>query len=175
MFAKSLTGLLNELVKLLTVRNILVLAILVGLWMFYSSSTRKYLPFEKMSVGDNVQQPKMAEGEVKAVDPAPANGAARGYVGQEVASPADLFPVDENSKWAALNPNAMKNGEIATPDLLQAGYHIGLDTIGQTLRNASWDLRPDPVIAKADVGPWNQSTIEASYPREAKEIGEKKY
>jgi hypothetical protein len=175
MFAKSLTGLLNELVKLLTVKNVLMVASLVGLGMFYASSTRKYLPFEKMSVGDDVQQPKVAGEEVKAVAPAPANDATKGYFGQEVASPSDLFPVDENSKWAALNPNAMKNGEVATPDLLQAGYHIGLDTIGQTLRNASHDLRPDPVIAKADVGPWNQSTIEASYPREAKEIGMKKY
>jgi len=46
---------------------------------------------------------------------------------------------------------------------LQAGYHIGLDTIGQTLKNANQQLRSDPVIPKTNVGPWNQSTIEPGF------------
>ena len=57
------------------------------------------------------------------------------------------------------------------PDLLQAGYHIGLDTIGQTLRNPTYDLRSDPVIPKQDVGPWNQSTIEPDLARVPLELG----
>jgi hypothetical protein len=57
------------------------------------------------------------------------------------------------------------------PDLLQAGYHIGLDTIGQTLRNANYQYRSDPIIPKVDIGPWNQSTIEADYGRVPLEIG----
>jgi hypothetical protein len=59
----------------------------------------------------------------------------------------------------------------ATPDLLQAGYHIGLDTIGQTLRNANYQLRSDPVIQKQDIGPWSQSTIEPDLGRVPLEIG----
>jgi hypothetical protein len=57
------------------------------------------------------------------------------------------------------------------PDLLKAGHHIGLDTIGQTLRNANLQLRSDPIISKAEVGPWNQSTIETDYARVPLEIG----
>ena len=87
------------------------------------------------------------------------------------ANPSDLLPNDENSQWSALNPNSMNKGDVLMPDLLQAGYHIGLDTIGQTLRNANLQLRSDPVIPKSLVGPWNQSTIEPDLGRVPLEIG----
>jgi hypothetical protein len=93
-----------------------------------------------------------------------------GYVVQPVANPAELLPVDHNSQWAALNPS-MGQGTVNMPDLLQAGYHIGLDTIGQTLRNANLQLRSDPIIPKMDIGPWNQSTIEPDLGRVPLEIG----
>lgn len=86
-----------------------------------------------------------------------------------VANPSDLLPVDQNSQWASLNP--VNSGNIAMPDLLQAGYHIGLDTIGQTLRNANLQLRSDPIIPKQETGPWLQSTIEPDYGRVPLEIG----
>uniref|UniRef100_A0A6C0B6T1 Minor capsid protein P11 C-terminal conserved region domain-containing protein n=1 Tax=viral metagenome TaxID=1070528 RepID=A0A6C0B6T1_9ZZZZ len=88
------------------------------------------------------------------------------------ANPADLLPTDQNSQWSALNPNTMNQGDVLMPDLLQAGYHIGLDTIGQTLRNANLQLRSDPVIPRSQVGPWNQSTIEPDLGRVALEIGQ---
>jgi hypothetical protein len=65
----------------------------------------------------------------------------------------------------------MSKGGVNTPDLLQAGYHIGLDTIGQTMRNANLQERSDPVIAKSNIGPWNQSTIEPDLARTPLEIG----
>lgn len=86
-----------------------------------------------------------------------------------VTNPSDLLPVDQNSQWATLNP--VNSGNIAMPDLLQAGYNIGLDTIGQTLRNANLQLRSDPIIPKQEVGPWNLSTIEPDYGRVPLEIG----
>ena len=94
---------------------------------------------------------------------------APGYSAQSVASPQDLLPKDQNSQWAALNP--VSQGNIAAPDLLQAGYHIGLDTIGQTLRNANLQERSDPIIPKSSVGPWNQSTIEPDLGRVPLELG----
>jgi hypothetical protein len=89
-----------------------------------------------------------------------------------VANPSDLLPKDQNSQWAALNPNTMNQGDVLMPDLLQAGYHIGLDTIGQTLRNPNLQLRSDPVIAKQNIGPWNQSTIEPDLGRVPLELGQ---
>jgi len=101
-----------------------------------------------------------------------SNQQSNNYVSQQVANPSDLLPNDQNSQWAALNPVAMNQGSVAMPDLLQAGYHIGLDTIGQTLRNANLQLRSDPIIPKQDVGPWMQSTIEPDIGRVPLEIGQ---
>jgi len=93
----------------------------------------------------------------------------KGYALQPVANPKELLPSDKNSEWAKLNP--MNNDQPILPDMLQAGNLIGLDTISSTLRNANQQLRSDPVIAKRDVGPWQQSTIEADLGRTPLEIG----
>jgi hypothetical protein len=54
---------------------------------------------------------------------------------------------------------------------LSAGNLIGLDTVGQTLKNANLQLRSDPIIQKMNVGPWNNSTYEADLGRVPMEIG----
>jgi len=87
----------------------------------------------------------------------------------QVANPADLLPSDANSDInRVLGGN--QNG-VAVPDVLEAGYHIGLDTVGQTLRNANQQLRSDPYIQKKDVCGWNQSTIEPDIARVPLELG----
>jgi len=91
------------------------------------------------------------------------------YSSQNVANPSDLLPVDQNSQWAALNPVQNKYPQL--PDLLQAGNLIGLDTIGQTLKNANYQLRSDPIINKTNVGPWNNSTYEPDLARVPLELG----
>ena len=78
-----------------------------------------------------------------------------GYTALDTADPADLLPNDVNNAWSQLNPTSQ--GDIRNPDLLQAGYLIGLDTIGQTLRIPNYQLRADPIIPKQNVGPWNQA------------------
>ena len=95
--------------------------------------------------------------------------AASGYVAQPIANPQDLLPKDANSEWANLNPIDQSNPQM--PDVLQAGYHIGLDTIGQSMKNANLQLRSDPVIPKKDVGPWNNSTYEPDLLRQPLEVG----
>jgi len=102
---------------------------------------------------------------------AASSGPSGGYSQSSVTAPSDLLPVDQNSQWASLNPGMVTNGGAAMPDLLQAGYHIGLDTIGQTLRNPNYQLRSDPIIPKQDIGPWNQSTIEPDLGRVPLEVG----
>jgi len=99
----------------------------------------------------------------------PATTGASGYQLQPVANPKELLPKDQNSQLADLNP--VNNSEPVLPDLLQAGNLIGLDTIGQTLKNANLQLRSDPIIEKQNVGPWNNSTYEADVARVPLEIG----
>ena len=83
--------------------------------------------------------------------------------GQSVSNPSDLLPKDSNSQWASLNP--ITQGNVAIPDLLQSGYHIGLDSIGQSLKNANYQDRADPIIERKATGLWNQSTIEPDLAR----------
>jgi hypothetical protein len=86
-----------------------------------------------------------------------------------IQNPAELLPKDTNSQWAQLNPSG--KGELANINLLKAGYHIGIDTIGQTLRNANLQIRSEPPNPQLSVGPWNQSTIDPDFMRPPLEIG----
>ena len=86
-----------------------------------------------------------------------------------IQNPAELLPKDTNSQWAQLNPSG--KGELANINLLKAGYHIGIDTIGQTLRNANLQIRSEPPNPQLNVGPWNTSTIEPDFMRPPLNIG----
>jgi len=85
-------------------------------------------------------------------------------------NPADLLPKDTNSQWAQLNPAG--KGDLANVNLLKAGYHIGIDTVGQTLRNANLQIRSEPPNPQVNVGPWNLSTIESDFMRPPLELGQ---
>jgi len=86
-----------------------------------------------------------------------------------IQNPAELLPKDSNSQWAQLNPSGQ--GELSNVNLLKAGYHIGIDTIGQTLRNANLQIRSEPPNPQLSVGPWNQSTIEPDFMRVPLQLG----
>ena len=86
-----------------------------------------------------------------------------------VQNPDELLPKDTNSEWAQLNPSG--KGELSNINLLKSGYHIGIDTVGQSLRNANLQIRSEPPNPQLNVGPWNQSTIESDFLRPPLEIG----
>ena len=86
-----------------------------------------------------------------------------------IQNPAELLPRDSNSQWAQLNPSG--KGELANVNLLKAGYHIGIDTVGQSLRNANLQIRSEPPNPQLNVGPWNTSTIEPDFMRVPLQIG----
>jgi len=87
-----------------------------------------------------------------------------------VSNPADLLPKGGNNDWASLNPTG--KGDLANVNLLKAGYHIGIDTIGQTLRNANLQIRSETPNPQISVGPWNQSTITPDFMRPSLELGQ---
>lgn len=91
------------------------------------------------------------------------------YTAQTAVSGNELLPSNMNSEFVNINPN---NG-VTMPDMLQAGIHNGLDTVGQTLKNSSLDLRGDVTIPKSDTGLCNVnvSTIEPDQTRRKFEIG----
>jgi hypothetical protein len=162
----------SGLAKFFTKEFVLVVIIFIVLvWGLLSYSGEKISFVDNMEGGKPAEEGASAPAEAAVAPASIAQAAGAGYALQPVANPSELLPADGNSQWAELNPSAMKGGDVMMPDLLQAGYHIGLDTIGQSLRNANLQLRSDPVIAKADVGPWNQSTIEADLARVPLELG----
>lgn len=82
----------------------------------------------------------------------------------------DLLPKDAaNSTWAQMNPAGQ--GDVKDQNFLTAGYHIGINTVGQTLRNANLQLRSEPPNPQLPVSPWNISTIEYDNSRRPLEIG----
>jgi hypothetical protein len=168
----------NGFSKFFTRDKVIIFIILIILGYFlitYSNSKSAVL--DPMDGGNNIASSQQtttgntSAGSASMQSTASMQPVTSGYALQPVANPKDLLPKDQNSQWATLNPNSVSQGNILMPDLLQAGYHIGLDTIGQTLRNANQQLRSDPVIPKKDVGPWQQSTIEPDYGRVPLEIG----
>ncbi len=96
------------------------------------------------------------------------NAQMMGVAGDQL-SAQDLLPQDKSSTWASVNPEGQ--GSLANQNFLQAGYHIGINTVGQTLRNANLQLRSEPPCPQAQVSPWLQSTIEPDVSRRPMEIG----
>ena len=72
---------------------------------------------------------------------------------------SDLLPLDTgDSKWGQINPSG--SGMLGDQNFLTAGYHVGINTIGQSLRNANLQLRSEPPNPQVAVSPWGISTIE---------------
>jgi hypothetical protein len=86
-----------------------------------------------------------------------------------VANPSDLLPRDTNSAWAEFNPAG--KGDLKNVSLLKAGYHIGIDTVGSSLRNANLQERSEPPNPTSTVSPWMNTTIEPDLMRAPLEIG----
>jgi hypothetical protein len=91
-----------------------------------------------------------------------------GSCNQSTTSPSDLLPKDINSDWSNVNP---ANADLKNINLLSAGQLIGINTVGSSLRNPSLQERSEPIIPKTNIGPWNQSTIDADTLRRPLEIG----
>lgn len=173
MFSEILSG----FSKFATPQRLLILIIFVVLAMLLLSySEGKGFSMDGMETGTDASAGATgaatgATGAAGAAGAVPSSTMPAAATGATITSPSELLPADQNSQWAALNPVNMSQGNIIAGDMLQAGYHIGLDTIGQTLKNANLQLRSDPIIPKQTAGPWNQSTYEPDYGRVPLEIG----
>ena len=78
---------------------------------------------------------------------------------QDKITPDQLLPKDAaNTKWAQVNPAGQ--GDVKDQNFLTAGYHLGFDTQGSSLRNASYDLRSSPPNPRYRVSIWQQSSID---------------
>ena len=88
---------------------------------------------------------------------------------KEQLSAEELLPSDNSTLWSQVNPAG--EGSLKDKNFLQSGYHIGINSVGQTLRNANQQLRSEPPNPQVKVSPWLQSTIEPDVGRKPMEIG----
>ena len=134
-------------------------------------------PAEETMVASGVEtfEVKPAEDE-QVSDPKPVESVAENNnqlpaecYPKDVLNSADLLPRDANSLHAQVVPSGQ--GALSDQNFLTAGYHIGINTVGQTLRNANRQLRSEPPNPQVKVSPWNQTTIESDVNRRPLEIG----
>jgi hypothetical protein len=83
-------------------------------------------------------------------------------------TPSELLPKDPNSVWAQQNP--MGTGSLKGKNFLSAGALIGVNTVGQSLRNANYQMRSEPPNPQVAVSVFNQTTIEPDVNRRTLEI-----
>lgn len=89
---------------------------------------------------------------------------------QPVVDPKQLLPKDNNNQFSKMNP--MGAGDVANVSLMNPTHLIGINTVGQSLRNANLQLRSEPANPQLNVGPWNTSTIGPDLSRRPLEIGQ---
>lgn len=103
----------------------------------------------------------------------PANfGAAEAPAGcypRDQITPSELLPKDMNSIWAEQNP--MGPGSLKGKNFLSAGALIGVNTVGQSLRNANLQIRSEPPNPQVPVSIFLQSTIAPDISHRPLEIG----
>lgn len=178
-------------------RNLIIVIVLVVIafliYMLYSNNIKT-----SMGMDDNtqqVQQPKeayqdsndqvMNNGEEEMKESFTQGGNTMDYYSmdknyeedrnnsnfpKEQLSAEELLPKNNSSDlWAKVNPEG--EGSLEGKNFLQSGYHIGINTVGQTLRNANMQLRSEPPNPQVKVSPWQQSTIEPDMGRKPMEIG----
>lgn len=76
----------------------------------------------------------------------------------------DLFDINkmmpqEIEDWFDVEP-LQSTKKIKGSHMIHPKEHMGIDTVANTLRNASHDIRGDIPNPKTKVSPWNNSTIE---------------
>lgn len=153
---------LKNLSLTLVFQILIVLALLYGLYYFMTQSNMVKIEKSGMSsMEQNAQSSPAPVDQTSMIAPA----ASSEYNEAAALTGSDLLPNDVNSEWNNLNLERAKNG-VVMPDMLQAGVHQGLDTVGTVLRNANQQLRPDPPIPKSSQGLCNvnMSTIDPPVP-----------
>ena len=118
----------------------------------------------------NEEEEKEKQDTIEKMTGAPTDNVQPGCLPKDQLMPQELLPQDNAAnQWSQVNPQGA--GSLMDKNLLQAGHHVGINTVGQTLRNANLQLRSDPPNPQVQVSPWIQSTINPDTNRKPFEIG----
>lgn len=75
---------------------------------------------------------------------------------QELTS-EDLLPHNDMAHWADIYPNGV--GQLQNKNFVHSGHHVGINTVGQSLKNPNLQLRSEPPNPQAAVSPWLNSSF----------------
>jgi len=95
---------------------------------------------------------------------------------QNTLKPDDLLPADKKNDVNDFNKNnPISEGILKGVNFLEAGYQVGVNTVGQSLRNSNQQLRSEPANPQVNVSPWQNTTIGPDLGRRPLEAGEDCY
>jgi len=121
---------------------------------------------------DGFQDKKEGFADLEAFEGPASFGSAESPAGcypRDQLTPSELLPKDNNSVWAEQNP--MGPGSLKGKNFLSAGALIGVNTVGQSMRNGNLQLRSEPPNPQVQVSIFNQSTITPDISHRPLEIG----
>ena len=78
---------------------------------------------------------------------------------QQTLKPEDLLPADQAKASAEFASSAVTAEGLMNVNMLKAGEHIGVKSVGQSLRNANRQLRSEPPNPQVNVSPWMNTNI----------------
>lgn len=76
---------------------------------------------------------------------------------------SELLPKEVNNDWFETD---FSHAQVNVNDenlIVTDRYITGVNTVGQSLKNPSYDIRASPACPKFTVSPWQQSTIEPDF------------
>jgi hypothetical protein len=95
---------------------------------------------------------------------------------QNTLKPDDLLPGDKKNDVNNFNKEyPVSEGILKGVNFLDAGYQVGVNTVGQSLRNSNQQLRSEPPNPQVNVSPWQNTTIGPDLARRPLEAGEDCY
>jgi hypothetical protein len=158
-------------------RNPILCAVIVLFILFYTGMLQELLrclgieglaPFPA-SVDSGYMNPKSKGG----LDMAAAAGSLPSVPPQRAQlKAADLLPTEQASAIQEFNiAKPIGEGILQDINSLKAGYHVGIDTVGQTLRNANRQIRSEPTNPQVPVSPFMNTTIAPDLMRKPLELG----
>lgn len=138
-----------------------------------SAEKEAFEDFGSLTQDENVEEkepkPVLDVTEAKPQPVASSKPKSKDCFPKDKLTPEDLLPKDAaNSEWAQVNPAGQ--GDLKNKNYLTAGYHMGVNSIGSTLRNANMQVRSEPPNPQTKVSPWLQTTIDPDLNRRPMEI-----
>ena len=146
---------LNQLAKNPAIKQAMQSA---GLTSGFTDVSGNAQAFANMDASGNTQQGFANMDDVAGSSEFDSAQGPAGCYPRDQLTPSELLPKDPNSVWAQQNP--MGQGSLKGKNFLSAGALIGVNTVGQSLRNANLQLRSEPPNPQVPVSVFYNSTIQ---------------